>query len=59
MYAFLELDPDDRSEISYANQTRNDKLYKSPAPPLSAKTASDLLELAERVEKIARGKLPA
>ncbi|MBN3753018.1 hypothetical protein G3N95_08690 [Paraburkholderia sp. Tr-20389] len=58
MYGFLDLDLDDRSEITHASQTRNDKLYKSLAPPPSSATATYLLELAERVEKIARQKLP-
>lgn len=52
MYTFLNLDVDDRSEISHASAVRNDKLYKSPAPPVSAKAAKDLVELASRAEGI-------
>jgi hypothetical protein len=58
MYTFLELDADDRSEIIHACNTRNDKLYRSPAPPVSAAAAKDLVDLAVRAEAVARTKLP-
>jgi hypothetical protein len=58
MYGYLDLDVDDRSEIIHASQTRNEKLYKSPAPPPSGKMSNDLLDLAERVEATCRKRLP-
>jgi hypothetical protein len=58
MYTFLELDTDDRYEIDDANRTRNNKLYKSPAPPISAAVARQLVDLAVRAEAIAKAKLP-
>ncbi|WP_144108136.1 hypothetical protein [Paraburkholderia sp. BCC1886] len=58
MYSFLELDADDRYEIDDANRMRNDKLYKSPAPPVSATVARQLVELAARAEAKAKARLP-
>jgi hypothetical protein len=58
MYTFLDLDVDDRSEIIHACNTRNDKLYRSPAPPVSTAAAKDLVDLAVRAEATARERLP-
>jgi hypothetical protein len=58
MYTFLDLDVDDRSEIIHACNTRNDKLYRSPAPPVSTAAAKDLVDLAVRAEATALERLP-
>lgn len=57
LYTHLELDRDDRSEMTHAHKQRNDKLYKSPAPPVGRAAAQSLAELAVRVEQVACEKL--
>lgn len=46
------------AELDQAHRTRNEKTYRLPAPPVSGKTADELLALAERMTALAKAKLP-
>jgi len=50
--------PEEFAELDQAHRTRNEKTYRLPAPPVSGKTADELLALAQRLTSLAKAKLP-
>jgi hypothetical protein len=52
------LDIDDRSDIEKAIKVRNNTLYRAPAPPVSARAASDLLASVQRLEGLLKTLVP-
>lgn len=50
--------PEEFAELDQAHRTRAEKTYRLPAPPVSRKTADELLALAQRMMSLARAKLP-